>query len=219
MKSNIPILYSTYSSNAAWRVRLILAWKNIDHETRPVNLKNKEQHQEEYFNINPSKKVPTFITAEGRTLTQSLAIVEYIEEAFPDRPCLPKDPLQRALVREICNEIACDIHPIQNSSLAAEATGNDTEKASEWSRVHIVRGLDALEAKLRHTKQNHLPGKYCVGDSVTMADFCLAPQIYAARRYKVDLTPYPIVMSIYDQLEILPEFQQAAADNQIDYEG
>ncbi|KAI8144546.1 glutathione S-transferase [Fennellomyces sp. T-0311] len=214
-----PNLHGSHQSSSVYRIRLILAWKGIDYDRSIVRTKSEEQRTEEYAKVNPSKKVPTFVTAEGRRLTQTIAIMEYIEEAYANqRPCLPKDPFERALVREICNEITCDIHPLQNIGVGRDLFGNDKKRFDEWARVHIAKGFDGLESKLRDTKSHHLPGKYCVGDNVTMADFCLVPQFRNAISYKVDISRYPTMRSIYDSLTKLPEFQQAAPENQPDYE-
>ncbi|KAI9496983.1 glutathione S-transferase [Zychaea mexicana] len=212
-----PVLYGYYRSSATWRVRLALAWKGIEYEYRPINLLKQEQRSEDFAKVNPSKKIPALITPDGKVLTQSMAIVDYIEDAYPERPLLPKnDPYQRALIREIVNEIACDIHPIQNPALVAEIAGDDMEKRTDWSQVHVVRGFEALEAKLATIKQEDIPGKYCVGDNVTMADFVLVPQVYNAMRFSVNMSRFPTISSIHSNLMSLPEFIATAPEKQGD---
>ncbi|KAI8144553.1 glutathione S-transferase [Fennellomyces sp. T-0311] len=211
-----PVLYGYFRSSATWRLRAILEWKKIKYDYVPVNLLKQEQRKEEFAKVNPSMKLPAFVTKDGRTLTQSVAVMEYIEEAYPERPCMPKDLMQRALVREICNEIACDIHPIQNPMLVAEIAGQDMEKRNAWSREHISRGFKALEAKLNETKKTDTPGKYCVGDNVTMADFLLVPQVYNAKRFAVDMSAYPTLQSIHSLLMTLPEFIDSSPEKQSD---
>ncbi|KAI7856046.1 glutathione S-transferase zeta [Circinella umbellata] len=203
-----PILYGSPQSSATWRVRIMLAWKNVDYEDRNIDLHN-EDHLEELAKVNASKRIPVFITAEGKVFTQSIAIMEYLEEVYPDtKPCLPSDPIQRAIVREICNEIACDIHPLQNTGLAKQLFENQDEVAA-WARKQIIKGFNALEAKLRLIREeNYVPAgsKYCVGDTITMADFLLVPQFYNAVRYEVPLAPYPIIGAIHHHLLSVKEF-------------
>ncbi|KAI9496985.1 thioredoxin-like protein [Zychaea mexicana] len=211
-----PVLYGSWNSSAAWRVRLILAWKNIEYEYRPIDLKNSEDLGN-LAKVNPSKRIPAFITSDGVVLTQSMAILEYIEEMYPEKTCLPADPLQRAMTREICDEIACDIHPIQNTGLLNDICGGDWPKFEAWARSRITKGFDHLEAKLREDKEHVLSGKYCIGDCVTMADFVLVPQFYNAVRYMVDLSPYPIIGSIHHHLMTdFPELIETVPERQVD---
>ncbi|KAI9274470.1 maleylacetoacetate isomerase [Phascolomyces articulosus] len=213
-----PILYGSCFSSAAFRVRLMLAWKNIEYENRFIDLQNKDQVAD-LAKVNPSKRIPTFITSEGKVLTQSMAILEYLEEKYPERPCLPADPIQRAITRELCNEIGCDIHPIQNTGLAMQLYDTRAEVVA-WARKHIIKGFDALEAKLRSIREeNYVPAesKYCVGDAVTMADFFLVPQFYNAILYEVPLAPYPIIGSIHYHLKSIQEFIDASPERQSDY--
>ncbi|KAI8144530.1 glutathione S-transferase [Fennellomyces sp. T-0311] len=212
-----PTLYGYYSSSATWRLRAMLEWKRIEYEYHPINMATFEHCGEAFRKVNPSMKLPAFITTDGNVLTQSVAILEYIEEVYPERPCLPSDPFKRAHVREICNEIACDIQPLQNSALADEISGGDMEKRNEWGRDRITRGFKSLEAKLNEAKRSHTPGKYCVGDNVTMADFLLVPQARNAKRFSVDMTPYPTIQSINELLLTLPEVIASAPENQPDH--
>ena len=136
---------------------------------------------------------------------------------YPDsKPCLPSDPIQRAIVREICNEIACDIHPLQNTGLAEQICETRAEVVV-WARKQITKGFDALEAKLRSIREeNYVPAgsKYCVGDTITMADFLLMPQFYNAILYEVPLAPYPIIGSIHHHLLSVKEFIDTSPDKQ-----
>ncbi|KAG2223151.1 hypothetical protein INT45_005707 [Circinella minor] len=193
-----PILYGSVQSSATWRVSIMLAWKNIEYEHRTIDLHN-EDHLEELAKVNASKRIPVFITAEGKVFTQSIAIMEYLEEVYPDtKPSLPSDPIQRAIVREICNEIACDIHPLQNSGLAKQIFQNQDEMVV-WARKQITKGFDALEAKLRSIREeNYVPAGM--------------PQFYNAVRYQVPLAPYPIIGAIHHHLLSVKEFIDTSPD-------
>ncbi|KAI7856045.1 glutathione S-transferase zeta [Circinella umbellata] len=211
------VLYGYFRSSATWRVRLALAYKKVDYDYRPINLLKQEQRSEEFEKVNPSKKIPAYILPDGKVLTQSMAIVDYLEDTYPDKnPLLPKDPYERALVREVVNEIACDIHPIQNPGLMAEIFPDNVEKRNEWAHTHIARGLKALESKLAASGKDPKEAQYCVGNSVTMADLVLVPQYYNGRRFSVDMSEYPIIDSIFKHLMTLPEFKATAPENQPD---
>ncbi|KAI9018001.1 glutathione S-transferase [Phycomyces nitens] len=197
-----PVLYSYFRSSASWRVRLALAWKGVEYETRLVNLLTRDNHKKEYLDINPTGKVPTFETKEGKLLFQSMAIMEYLEETYPDRPILPSGPIHRARVRAICQIIACDIHPLQNLSVLRYLS-DDKEKQEEWARHFISRGFDGLQKELET-----LSGTYTVGEHITMADFFLVPMVQNAYRNNLDMKPYPLITRIFNTLMTLPEFKQ-----------
>ncbi|KAG2223150.1 hypothetical protein INT45_005706 [Circinella minor] len=211
------VLYGYFRSSATWRVRLALAYKNVDYDYRPINLLKQEQRSEEFEKVNPSKKIPAYILPDGKVLTQSMAIVDYLEDTYPEKnPLLPKNPYERALVREIVNEIACDIHPIQNPALMAEIFPDNVDKRTEWARSHIATGFKALESKLAAAGRDSKEAKYCVGNNVTMADLVLVPQYYNGKRFSVDMSEYPIIDSIFKHLMTLPEFKATAPENQPD---
>lgn len=194
-----PVLYSYFRSSCTWRVRIALALKGIAYDQVPVNLLKDggEQLSPEFSALNPMQQVPA-LRIDGITLSQSLAIIEYLEETRPKPRVLPKDPKKRAQVRMISDHIASGIQPLQNLTVLKQAG----EKKLEWAQTCISRGFKALEQILQETS-----GSYCVGDEVSMADLCLVPQVYNAERYKVDLAPYPIIRRINKALLELEEFQ------------
>ncbi|KAI8639302.1 maleylacetoacetate isomerase [Parasitella parasitica] len=206
-----PILYSYFRSSASWRVRIALAWKGIQYEYKAIDLFKNENNTEEYLKINPTQKVPAFITEDGQLLSQSEAIIEYIDEVYPDRPLLPKSPYERALVREISQIVACDIHPIQNLGVLKRVAGNDMEKRAAWAKDSITLSFKGLEARLASTC-----GTYSVGDSITMADIFVCAMVGNAKRWGVDMSAFPIITRINESCSELPEFIAALPDNQID---
>lgn len=210
-------LYTYSNSSAAYRVRIALNLKSIKPEYEFVSLvKNGgEQHRPEYQAVNPQEFVPTLQVA-GHNLGQSLAIIEYLDEVHPNPPLLPMHPLERARVRQIALAIACDIHPVNNLSvrqfLKSEMKHSDAE-INVWYEHFIHRGFKPLEALLANSKET---GKYCHGDEITLADICLVPQVYNARRYKISLDAYPTIVRIDAALTALPEFADAAPEKQPD---
>uniref|UniRef100_A0A8C9UQU5 Maleylacetoacetate isomerase n=1 Tax=Spermophilus dauricus TaxID=99837 RepID=A0A8C9UQU5_SPEDA len=198
-ESGKPILYSYFRSSCSWRVRIALALKGIDYETMPIHLTKDggQQFSEEFQALNPMKQVPA-LKIDGVTIGQSLAIIEYLEETRPTPPLLPQDPKKRASVRMISDLIAAGIQPLQNLSVLKEV---GQENQLPWAQKAIISGFDALERILQSTA-----GKYCVGDQVSMADLCLAPQVANAERFKVDLTPYPTISRINKTLLALEAF-------------
>ncbi|ORX59779.1 Maleylacetoacetate isomerase [Hesseltinella vesiculosa] len=204
-------LFTFFRSSASYRVRIALNWKGIDHESIYINLAKGEQHNEEYKSINPSHMVPVLKLADGKSLTQSEAIIEYLDETYPDRPLLPHGPVHRAQVRAIAQFIACDIHPIQNLSVLKHVGGDDMDKRVEWANHWIDRGFQALEKTLAGSA-----GIYCVGDNITLADIFLVPMVYNAKRFKVDMQKFPIINRINNTLLTLSEFSSASPENQPD---
>ncbi|CAG8584341.1 11726_t:CDS:2 [Ambispora leptoticha] len=200
-----PILYSYYRSSCSWRVRTALNLKGIKYETRPVNLLKEEQDIPEYENLNPLKMVPTLII-DGQILTQSVAILEYLEETRPEPALLPKNPIDKAKVRAIVQSIVSDIQPVQNLRVLKHSG-----QGSNWGNHWITLGFRAIEKQFKETA-----GVYCFGDSITLADLCLVPQVYNANRFEVDLTEFPIIRRIEAQLNELQAFRDAHPSNQID---
>ncbi|XP_010214669.1 PREDICTED: maleylacetoacetate isomerase isoform X1 [Tinamus guttatus] len=208
MASEKPILYSYFRSSCSWRVRIALALKGIAYNQVPVNLLKDggQQHSAEYKILNPMQQVPA-LKIDGITLSQSLAIIHYLEETRPSPRLLPQDPKKRAQVRMISDHIVSGIQPLQNVSVL-ERVG---EKKLEWAQHYIKSGFQALEQILQHTA-----GRYCVGDEVSMADLCLVPQVFNAERYKVDLAPYPTIIRINKALLELEAFQVSHPSRQPD---
>ena len=211
-------LHSFFRSSAAYRVRLALEIKGLAYETVAHHLRKGEQRKPEYRVLNPQGLVPALEDA-GHVLTQSLAIIEYLEEAYPQTPrLLPPDPLSRAIVRAMSLAIACDVHPLNNLRVLdylKSAIGQSQEATDVWYRHWIGEGFAALEELVR---QHSRGGRHCFGDAVTMADACLVPQMYNARRFQTDLAPYPTLVAISDSLERLPAFAAARPEAQPDAE-
>jgi len=208
-------LYSYWRSSAAYRVRIALNLKKLKHEIVPVNMLKDggEQHTEEYKSINPQGLVPALLDG-ALVLTQSMAILEYLEDNYPAPSLLPATVTGKAKARQIAQTIACDIHPLNNLRVLKylQATLNaDADEKNHWYQHWISKGFDAVEAWLRSAS-----GPYCLGDAVTIADACLIPQLYNAHRFKVPLEKYPRLLEIEKKCLALDAFQQALPENQID---
>ncbi len=209
-------LYSYFRSSAAFRVRIALNLKGIAYEMESVHLVKDGGHNRrpEYRAINPQMRVPTLITSAGETLIQSLAIIEYLDEVHPQPPFLPKDPIDRAKVRALADLIACDIHPLNNTSplrYLKNAMGQQQSAIDAWYHHWVLEGFEALEALIG-------PGTYLYGDAVTLADICLVPQVYNARRLKVPLDKFPKIVAVNAACMKLPAFDRARPENQPDAE-
>jgi maleylpyruvate isomerase len=205
-------LYNYWRSSSSWRVRIALALKSLKYEYVPVHLVRDggQQHAAAYTAKNPLAQVPTLELADGTLLRQSLAIIEYLDEAHPNPPLLPKDAIARARVREAAEIINSAIQPMQNLGTLQrlKALGAD-EKA--WAKGYIEQGLKALEA----LASAH-GGKYLIGDAVSLADVCLIPQIYGARRFEADLALSPTVAKIADRVAGEKAFAETHPDKQPD---
>lgn len=210
-------LYTYWRSSASYRVRIALNLKSLPYVTHAVDLLKAggEQFGAQYRAVNPQGRVPTLVH-DGQRISQSLAIIEYLDETFPGTRLIPKDPLDRARVRMLSQIIACDIQPLQNTSTTRylkEQLHLDDRKVSEWLREWITRGLDAFNAQL---ERDHLSGKFCHGDSPTMADCCLVPQMFAADRFGIPATRYPRLALIAENCSALAAFQHAHPARQTD---
>ena len=204
------ILYSYWRSSAAYRVRIALAWKGIGYEVRPVDLRAGAHRDAEYLSVNPQGLVPCLIDGDA-VISQSLAIIEYLEERHPEPALLPKDSAQRAKVRGAAQVIAADIHPINNLRVLnylKSTCGQDQASLDRWITHWIAEGFATLEASAG--------APYLFGDNVTMADLCLVPQFYNARRFGVDMSPYPKLSAVEGNLLGLPAFAAAHPDKQPD---
>lgn len=210
-------LYTFFRSSAAYRVRIALNLKHLDWEHRGVHLRRDEQRRPEYRALNPQGLVPTLVDGE-HVLTQSLAICEYLEERHPEPPLLPRSPADRARVRALAYVVACEIHPLNNVrvlSYLTDTLGMDETQKLTWYRHWVAQGLDALENMLAGDTRT---GRYCHGDTPTLADVCLVPQVANAVRFECDLTPYPTVRRINETSLELPEFDRARPERQPDAE-
>ncbi|HEX2567385.1 MAG TPA: maleylacetoacetate isomerase [Burkholderiales bacterium] len=211
-------LYTYFRSSAAFRVRIALNLKGIAYQAEYVHLPKGAHRAEGYANVNPQGLVPTLVTDEGLRLAQSLAIMEYLEETRPEPALLPRDPKGRARVRSISDLIACEIHPLNNLrtlQYLKRALGQGEDGINTWYRHWIADGLAKLEGMLRQTQGT---GTYCHGNAPTMADCCLVPQIFNAKRYECDLAPYPEVMRVFDACMKLDAFDRAQPSKQPDAE-
>jgi len=209
-------LYNFFNSSTSYRVRIALALKGLDYEHHGVNLRAGEQRSAEYRALNPAGSVPLLVEEDGTALGQSLAIIDYLDTRHPEPRLIPEDALARARVLEIANLIACDIHPINNLRVLGylqKVLGVTDEQKSAWYRHWVAEGLGAVEALLvRHGR-----GPYCFGETPTLADCCLVPQVANALRMGCELESYERVMSVYRHCQAQPAFQKAAPNNQPDY--
>lgn len=212
-------LYTYFRSSAAYRVRIALNLKGLAWEAMPVHLVRSggEHHQPEYRSINPAGLVPA-LEEGGRVLTQSLAIIEYLEETHPAPSLLPGDAFDRARIRAIAQAIACDIHPINNLRVLQylkRALGASDEQKDAWYRHWVTLGLETIETMLAEDART---GAFCHGDTPTLADCCLVPQVFNARRFDCDLSRMPTVLRIVERCEALEAFRLASPEVQADAE-
>jgi maleylacetoacetate isomerase len=209
-------LYSFFRSSAAYRVRIALNLKGISYETASVHLVKDGGHNKlpEFRAVNPQMRVPVLVTPHGDVLIQSLAIIEYLDETHPEPPLLPNDAIARARVRALAELIACDIHPLNNTSPLRYLKNTMSQEQSAidaWYHHWVVTGFEALEALIT-------PGPYACGGKVTMADVCLVPQVNNARRLKVPLERFPKIVGVDRACLALPAFDRARPENQPDAE-
>jgi maleylacetoacetate isomerase/maleylpyruvate isomerase len=210
-------LHTYFRSSAAYRVRIALNLKGIQAEMVPVHLLKDggEQFSAAHDALDPSHLVP-LLEDDAVLLTQSLAIIEYLDETCPLQPLLPRDSRGRARVRAIAQAIACDIHPINNLRVLkylSEELGVSAEQKGAWYRHWVALGLQALETRLARDPET---GRFCHGDTPSIADCCLVPQLYNARRFECDLTPYPTLVAIAERCEELAAFADARPERQAD---
>lgn len=208
-----PVLHDYYRSTAAWRVRIGLNLKSAAAHHEFHHLRRGEQQAPEYLRLNPQELLPAYET-DGAVLTQSLAILEYLDETVPQPPLLPAEPLARARVRAFALAIACDIHPVQNLRVLARlrGLGLDEDAVQAWARDTIADGLAACEALLQGQ-----PGPFCFGAAPTLADICLVPQLYNARRFNAP-PAWPRLEAAEAACQALPAFADAAPERQPDAE-
>ena len=209
-------LYSYFRSSAAYRVRIALNLKGIGYETHSIHLVKDGGHNKrpEFRAVNPQMRVPVLVTTAGDVLIQSLAIIEYLDETHPQPPLLPKDPLARARVRALAELIACDIHPLNNTSPLRYLKNTMAQQQSaidEWYRHWVVTGFEALEELVT-------PGPFACGSEITMADLCLVPQVANARRLNVPLERFPKIVGVDRACLAIAAFDRARPENQPDAE-
>ena len=212
-------LYDYFRSSAAYRVRIALNLKGVTPDERTfVHLRMGNQRAQDYLALNPQGLVPALALDDGRVLTQSLAIVEYLEETYPEPPLLPAEAAARARVRAIALQIACDIHPLNNLRVLNYLLGTlgvAKEQMDGWYRYWVDVGFEALEKMLSHDADT---GRFCHGERPTLADVCLVPQIANARRFNIDMSPYPTLTRIESACNAIEAFAAAAPARQPDAE-
>ena len=211
-------LYDYFRSSAAYRVRIALNLKGLTPERAFVHLRKGAQRADDYLALNAQGLVPALALDDGTLLTQSLAIIEYLDETQPKPPLLPRVATERARVRSIALAIACDIHPLNNLRVLLylkNTLGVADEQKDAWYRYWVDVGFEALERQL---SRDPATGRYCHGDTPTLADVCLVPQLANARRMGVDIGPYPTLARIETACVALPAFAAAAPEKQPDAE-
>jgi maleylacetoacetate isomerase len=208
-------LYGYFRSSASYRVRIVLNLKGLPYDQVGVDLRKGETQTAEYRSMNPQGLVPAL--QDGDTIIpQSLAICEYLEEAYPTPPLLPADARGRARVRTLALAVACEIHPLNNLRVLnylTQTLGASDEQRLAWYRHWVGEGFKAVEAMLAGSKQT---GRFCHGDTPTLADAFLVPQVFNANRFGADMAPYPTIRRINDACLALPAFDRARPENQID---
>lgn len=198
-------LFNYFRSSASYRVRIALALKGLDYDYRPVHLVKGEQLLDAYASVSASRLVPALVDDEGRRFSQSLAIIEYLDETHPEPPLLPRDPVGRARVRALALDIACEIHPLNNTRVLKYLTASlklSEDDRNRWYRHWVETGLEAVERQLAAQ-----PSTYCHGEQPTLADCTLVPQIFNARRFDCRLDQVPQVMRVFDACMQLPAFE------------
>ncbi len=208
-------LYGYWRSSTAYRVRIALNLKGLEVRHRAVNLRRGEQHASTYRQWNSLARVPTLVDEE-KVYTQSLAILEYLEERYPQPPLLPRDVCDRARVRALADVVACDMHPLNNISVLNYLKSNlnvEQEVRADWYRHWVGVGFDALETMLASDSRT---GRFCHGERPGLADLCLVPQVYNARRFECDLSAYPTIIRIDAACAQLDAFRRAVPEAQAD---
>lgn len=208
-------LYSFFNSSTSYRVRIALALKGLDYDTAPVNLRTGEQRDGDYRKMSPAGIVPTLVDGDIR-LTQSLAIIDYLDQVYPLPRLIPEAMEVRMRALEIAQTIACEIHPVNNLRVLNYLTGQlavTADAKTAWYRHWVEEGLAAVEALLADASSEN----YCVGNAATVADCCLVPQVANALRMGCDVEKFARIRGIYDHCVSLPAFIKAAPQNQIDF--
>ncbi|GFR09320.1 maleylacetoacetate isomerase [Trichonephila clavata] len=203
MAQSKPILYSYFRSSCSWRVRIALAYKEIDYEYKAVNLLKGEQLSDAFKKVNPCASVPVLVD-KGNAISSSNAILEYLEETVPSPALLPADPFAKAKVREIVDSIVASIQPLQNMKVLQYVNKELGKDSKAWGKCWVESGFKSLERILEETH-----GTFCVGEEITLADVCLVPQVFNASRFDVDMAPFPLISKISSRLNGLRAFKDS----------
>lgn len=210
-------LYSFWRSLAAFRVRIALKIKGLDFDVISKDLLMGDQFDQDYISLNPQGMVPSLVLNDNNILTQSMAILEYLDEVYPDPPLMPKDPLARARVRTICMIAVADTHPLivpRVRKYISQELGLDEKELNSWILNWSGFGLVAIE---EHLNRNNSGGMYCEGNTISLADLCVVPQVGSAKMYGLDLDPYPNVIRVFNNCMELSEFFEARPQAQPDF--
>lgn len=213
-----PVLHNYFRSSTSYRVRIALALKGIDYDYEAFHLRRGEQRSERFLGLNPQGLVPALTWTDGQVYTQSLAIMEFLDEVVPEPPLLPRNAEGRHRVRSLAQMIALDVHPINNLRVLAYLRNHfaaDEKAQGDWFRHWVAEAFGPFEQRLTTEPET---GRYCHGDQISIADICLAAQLTNNKRFDVDLQPYPTIRRIGAALEEIEEFRQAAPGNQPDNE-
>ncbi len=200
-------LYHYWRSSSSWRVRWALHLKGVAYKSHPINLLKNEQSELSFLKVNPAGQVPCLLVGD-RVLSESTAIIEWLEEVYPMPALLPKDPWRRAEIRSVCAMVSSGIQPIGNLRVTGYYS-KEMEKKNEWSRHFIDEGMIPVETMLRKNS-----GSHCFGDTLTMADLFVVPQVYNAHRVNVDMSRFPLALALYERALKTSSCDQAAPHNQ-----
>jgi maleylacetoacetate isomerase len=210
-------LYSFFRSSTSYRLRIALAWKKLPYEPVYTSLPGMQHKDPAYLRLNPQGLVPALVSDAGKVYTQSMAMIEWLDERFPDRPLMPRDADEKWYVRAVSQIIGCDMHPLNNTRVLKylkSAYGlDDASVNGDWYAHWIAEGFTGLEGFLARERRS---GDYCLGEQVTMADVCLVPQVFNAQRFDCDLAPYPTVMGIFERCMKLAAFSDSQPSKQGD---
>ncbi len=210
-------LYTFFRSSTSYRLRIALAWKKLAYEPAFTSLPGMKHKDPAFLKLNPQGLVPALVSDEGKVYTQSMAMIEWLDERYPDPPLMPRDAEEKWYVRAVSQIIGCEIHPLNNTRVLKylkTSYGLDDARANGgWYAHWIAEGFAGLEGFLAVQERN---GGYCLGERVTMADVCLVPQVFNAQRFDCDLKPYPTVVGIFERCMKLPAFADTQPSKQGD---
>jgi maleylpyruvate isomerase len=204
-------LYGFWRSTCTWRVRIALQLKAVEYQYQPINLVEGEQNQDDYGRVNPMRQVPVLELDDGTRLAQSMAILDWLDATHPEAPLLPRALMDRVRARQQAEIIVSGIQPLQNTSTQSYVRDEMKMDPKEWTRHWVKKGLAALEIEMAATA-----GRFAVGDSVSIVDLCLVPEMYFARRFSIELATYPTLVRVDAACAELPAFQRAHAEAQPD---